>query len=120
MSPSVATTARLEPGVAAGRLQVVHAELGALDVDADAFDVAFALNVNIFWTRDPVDELDVLRRALRPSGVLHVLYGVGPAGTSAARRVVAVVSDALSSNGFVDVTGGSDVRGTRICARPGD
>jgi SAM-dependent methyltransferase len=76
--------------VASGRLVVRRGELAELDV-VDV-DVAFTLNVNLFWTRDPGPELAVLRRALAPGGVLHVLYGGTAPGEGSGRTQDAVRS----------------------------
>ena len=95
------TAQRNAEQVAAGRLTVEQCDLDALDVPADSFDKALTLNVNLFWVKDPEQELAVLRRALRPGGVLHILYGTGPTGGA---RVTEAVSTALHSNGFTDVT----------------
>ena len=100
--------------VKAGRLEVRQSDLDALEVEPRSFDVAFSVNVNVFWTRDAASELAVLRRALRPEGLLHVLYGPGPGGSAAVRRVADTVSRAMSDNGFAEVTSSAEERGTRI------
>ncbi len=87
--------------VAAGRLAVRRSELHALAVTGD-FDAAYAIDVNVFWTRHPGPELMVLARALRPAGRLFVLYGRG--GPTPADRVTAAVATALRLGGFIDVT----------------
>ncbi|TCK27136.1 class I SAM-dependent methyltransferase [Pseudonocardia endophytica] len=76
--------------VASGRLDVRRGELA--DLDVPPVDVAFTLNVNLFWTRDPGPELAVLRRALAPVGVLHVLYGGTAPGEGSGRTIEAVRS----------------------------
>lgn len=68
-----------------GVLTVVRSDLAGLRLAAGSVDVAFTLNVNLFWTRDPGPELAVLRGVLAPGGVLHVLYeGAPPAAVAAA------------------------------------
>jgi ubiquinone/menaquinone biosynthesis C-methylase UbiE len=70
-----------------GRLSVQQCSLAALAVPPRSFDKAFAINVNLFWVADPSRELQVLSRALRPSGVLYILFGAGgptrPTGSQA-------------------------------------
>ncbi len=78
--------------VASGRLEVRRGDLAGLDLLESGVDVAFTLNVNLFWTRDPGAELAVLRRALAPGGVLHVLYGGTTPGEGSGRTVDAVRS----------------------------
>lgn len=82
------TTERNAAHVASGRLEVRLGDLA--DLDVPGVDVAFTLNVNLFWTRDPGPELTVLRRALAPSGVLHVLYGGTAPGEAGGRTLDAV------------------------------
>ena len=59
----------------AGRLELRQCALADLEVPDDSFDLAFSINVNLFWTGPAQAELDLLHRALRPGGALHVLYG---------------------------------------------
>lgn len=95
------TTERNAGHVASGALVVRRADLAELtDTDAPpgSLDAAFTVNVNLFWTRDPGPELTVLRRALRPGGLLHVLYGGAPPGGTG--RVLSAVRDALRTHGF--------------------
>ena len=97
---AVERTAKRHPGmIEAGRLTVRESSLGALDLPAAALDKAFAVNVNLFWTRDPSPEAGLLWRALRPGGVLHVLYGAD--GPTSGDRVTAPIAAALAGHGFV-------------------
>lgn len=68
------TAERNAASVEAGVLEVRESTLDGLVVPAGSVDVAFTVNVNLFWTRDPGPELAVLRAALAPGGRLHVLY----------------------------------------------
>lgn len=87
--------------VAAGRLVLVNSALADAPLEPASVDRAFAVDVNLFWTRDAAAELDVLARALRPSGPLAVLYGsAGPTGPG---RVLGAVSAAVGRHGFTDV-----------------
>jgi SAM-dependent methyltransferase len=96
------TAERNDPHIRAGRLAVAAVELALLDAEDDAFDVAFAVNVNLFWTRDPDPELAVLTRVLRPGGTLQLVYDSGPAGTAA--KAVEPVRRALARSDFQEVT----------------
>ena len=69
------TIARNSEHVHAGRLEVQHTELADLEGHQGRFDLAFSLNVNLFWTSPATRELEVLRRVLRPGGLLVVAYG---------------------------------------------
>lgn len=87
----------------------------ARDPSSTPVDTVFAVNVNVFWTTDAVQELSVLRQLLRPGGELFVLYGAAPTGSRSATPVVAT---ALAANGFGDLTilettSGSGVRAIR-------
>jgi len=96
------TARRNAAHLAAGRLALAQCALDALTVPPGSVDKAFALNVNLFWVADPHRELEVLRTALRPRGLLHILYGA--AGPTAADRVTHAVSTALHRHGFTEVT----------------
>lgn len=86
------TAERNAPYIAAGRLDVRCGDLAELDVPESTVDVAFTLNVNLFWTRDPGPELAVLRGALASGGVLHLLYGGTAPGAGEGRTLDAVRS----------------------------
>jgi SAM-dependent methyltransferase len=60
-----------------GRLSVVEADVADLTpaLGADAvFDLALAVDVNVFWTRHAVHEASVLTSHLRPGGRLCLVY----------------------------------------------
>jgi SAM-dependent methyltransferase len=95
------TSRRNAAHVAAGRLEVRRSALDALTGPPAAFDRAFSVDVNLFWVRDPAPELQVLRRELRPGGLLHVLYGAG--GPTSAARIIDPIAAALQAHGFTDV-----------------
>lgn len=81
------TTERCADAVATGVLAVVRSDLAGLRLPDASVDVAFAVNLNLFWTRDPGPELAVLAAVLAPGGVLHVLYeGTPPAAVAAGLR----------------------------------
>jgi SAM-dependent methyltransferase len=85
--------------VRAGRLSVRQAECAALELPPGSLDVAFAMNVNLFWVRDPARELAVLAAALRPGGALHLLWDGTP---TTPEKVVEPVLRALDAGGYVD------------------
>ena len=102
-SPTAAerTRRRNAAHLALGRLEVCTGALADLALPPGAFDAAFSVDVNAFWTGAAMQELEVLRAELRPGGRLLVLYGAnGPTG---ADRVQASVAEALRRHGFVDV-----------------
>lgn len=90
--------ARNADHVAAGRAVLHQVDLAAYDGDADQFDKAFAVNVNVFWTSDASAECQVLTRVLRPDGVVLLVYaGPTPGGT---RTVGPQVAATLERHGF--------------------
>ncbi|TQM03027.1 SAM-dependent methyltransferase [Pseudonocardia kunmingensis] len=105
------TTRRNADHVAAGRLEVRRCTLDEVDGER-SFDAAFAVDVNLFWVRDPAAELQVLRRTLRPGGRLHVLYGAG--GPTTADRITAPVAAALHAQGFRGVRTVGSEAGTGV------
>ncbi|MFF5258687.1 SAM-dependent methyltransferase [Actinomadura viridis] len=110
------TTERNAEHLAAGRLEVRRCSLDALEgVPPGSLDAAFSIDVNVFWTRRPVAELDRLAAALRPGGALHVLYGAS--GPTAGERVTGPVAEALRERGFGEVTVLSGPRGLGVSAR---
>lgn len=88
--------------LASGRLEVQHAELADLTVPPASLDMAFAIDVNLFWTRVPTVELAALERGLRPGARLYVCFGAG--GPQAPERVTDPIAEALAGQGFRDVT----------------
>jgi ubiquinone/menaquinone biosynthesis C-methylase UbiE len=60
--------------VEAGRAAFVATALDAADFDDERFDKAFAINVNLFWVRSAVKELDTVLRALKPDGTMYLFY----------------------------------------------
>ena len=109
------TAQRNAAHIALGRLAVRESALDALVVPSHTFDKAFAINVNLFWVRSPSRELEVLSQALRPNGILHVLYGA--AQPAAAERITSSVSTAFSAHGFTAVTIISGKSGVGVSAR---
>ena len=91
-----------------GRLQVLHTSLIRLPAHAEAFDLALALDVNLFWTTPDRSEVAVLHRVLAPGGVLAVLYGPSPPRheedeaerDARIQRRLAVIQRSLRAAGF--------------------
>lgn len=59
--------------IANSSLTVIASPLAELTGFDAAFDLAFAINVNLFWL-DAAREMPVLRRVLRPDGRLALFY----------------------------------------------
>ncbi|GAA4874659.1 class I SAM-dependent methyltransferase [Actinomycetospora straminea] len=105
---TAATAARLD-----GRGEVHTTALAAFRPAPGTVDLALAVNVNVFWTGPARPELAVLATALRPGGVLHLVYGsdggVAPRG-DVADRLTAHVEAA----GFVAEVTTPTRRGVRL------
>jgi ubiquinone/menaquinone biosynthesis C-methylase UbiE len=72
------STQRNQVHLDSGRLDLRVGTLADLEVPDESFDVAFCIDVNLFWTGTAQPELDRLHRALRPGGRLHIFYGPTP------------------------------------------
>ncbi|QJW37393.1 SAM-dependent methyltransferase [Cellulosimicrobium protaetiae] len=71
------TTARNRAAVDDGRLVVRQGDVadpGLADTLGGPFDVAFAVNVNVFWTRSARAEAGALAALLVPGGALWLVY----------------------------------------------
>ena len=101
----------------AGRLEVLEASLAQLPDGTGPFDVAFAVNVNVFWTDPAGPELDVLFRVLRPDGRLAILYGPGPVRGTASADHAGVIADQVVSRGCRDVRAVLEERGNGVMCR---
>jgi SAM-dependent methyltransferase len=81
-----------------GRLRLVDAPLAeASGLLGGPFDLAFAVNVNVFWL-DGARELSVLRDALEPGGRLYLFYE--PPSPAQTPRILAGCRTALTRAGF--------------------
>ncbi len=98
-----------------GRLEVRTAALAELEVPAGGLDAAFAINVNLFWTRSPTLELTILQSALRPGGALHICFGAG--GPQSEDRVTGPIARTLAEHGFADVHVRHEQAGIAVSAR---
>lgn len=88
--------------VAAGRAVIEAVALDQAELPAAGFDKAFAINVNLFWVRSAIKDLEVVRRALRPYGALYLFYEppLASRAPELAKRVVAF----LTGQGFATNT----------------
>ncbi|WP_156269789.1 class I SAM-dependent DNA methyltransferase [Kocuria sediminis] len=114
---AVARTVQRNLGaVQAGVLTVQQVALAELSVPAASFEVAFAVDVNLFWTTRADPELSVLRRALTPGGTLLIAYGPGPRPERQA-AVLQRVRSAVGAHGFVAPVVLHEDRGGGVRAR---
>ena len=103
---------RLASYLAAGRAVLEQTDLAHLVAPPDAFDTAFAVNVNAFWTGPAERELAVLRTVVRPGGVVRLVYEGPPSGGG--RDVAPTVAAALGRAGCA--TGvARDPSGSLVC-----
>ena len=102
--------------MAAGRLEVRQGALADLDVPDASIDIAFGVNVNLFWTTSAAVELARLHRALVSGGQLLIAYGPGPAGSDQ-RDVLARVREHVEAAGFGQVRVAVDPRASGVVAR---
>lgn len=85
--------------VSAGVAVFAVAALDELDAGSRGrFDVAFAVNVNLFWLRPAAHELAVLHRAVRPGGRLHLVFD--PPDASRADALEEALLERLPQAGF--------------------
>ena len=96
-----------------GRLRLHHGELRDLDLPVGSLDLAFSVNVNLFWTGSADVELRVLFQALAPGGRLLILYGPGPAGSDQ-QRVLTQAQDAVADSPFGSSTAWAESRGAGV------
>ncbi|WP_394829380.1 class I SAM-dependent methyltransferase [Pendulispora albinea] len=83
--------------VAAGRAEFRAVTLAEADFARATFDKVLAVNVNLFWTRAPDKELELLRSWLAPGGELFLCWEFPSAqGAGAAERA----SRSLEAAGF--------------------
>jgi SAM-dependent methyltransferase len=80
--------------ITAGRAVIRRLALAEADLGPASFDRAFAVNVNLFWLK-PAAELAVLRRLLRPGGMLCLVYQ-----PPSASQIVRVAASCSESHGF--------------------
>ena len=118
--------ARTAGHIDAGRLVLEQVALADLHTDR-RFDVAFGVNVNLFWTGPADAECRVLADVLAPGGAVHLVYdSPGPPGWSSAstgstgdaRDITGRVAAALARHGFSVTTIPGPARLACITGRP--
>ncbi|GAB2608866.1 hypothetical protein GCM10009696_13050 [Kocuria himachalensis] len=109
---------RNRTAVDAGVLTVRRVALADLDAPAGSFDVAFGVDVNVFWTTSAEPELSVLRQVLVPGGTLLVAYGPGPRPDRRA-ALLERVRRAVAAHGFADAAVLEEDRDGGVRARAG-
>jgi len=92
---------------------VLTTSLAAFRPEPGAFDLALAVNVNVFWTGPARAELAVLAAALCPGGVLHLVYG-SDGGAAPRTDVVDRLRDHLTAGGFAPQVTMPSRRGVRL------
>ncbi|NEE00148.1 class I SAM-dependent methyltransferase [Phytoactinopolyspora halotolerans] len=110
------TSERNTEHIASGRLVVRQCSLADLDVPAGSFEVAFGINVNVFWTTTADAELAALRRALVPGGRLLIAYGTGPSDPDN-RNAITTVLATVKAGGFARTTVLRGAHGSAVLAR---
>jgi SAM-dependent methyltransferase len=105
--------------VASGLAALQETELASFAAPAGAFDAAFAINVNCFWTGPAERELAVLRRVLAPGGRLHLVFDAPPGAGGGARshRAVEAARAALAADGWTGVAVSAGPGAVAISAR---
>jgi SAM-dependent methyltransferase len=89
--------ARNREHIAAGRARFEQVALEEMSTRRERYERVLAVNVNVFWTR-PAPALAVVRRLLRPRGLLCLVFE--PPSAVQARRVADAIARALRDGGF--------------------
>lgn len=92
-----AAEAHCAPLVAAGLARFRGAPMEAIDVKGEAFDKAFAVNLNAFW-REPLPILAATRAALSDGGRLWLVYE--PPSSTKAAEIRARLTERLADAGL--------------------
>jgi SAM-dependent methyltransferase len=110
------TSERNRDHVASARLTVQQCPLADLDVPAESIDVAFGINVNVFWTTPAAPELAALEHVLVPGGRLLIAYGSGPKDPDNHDAINTVLTT-VKAGQFEQATILHDVHGSAVFAR---
>ena len=102
--------------IASGRVVLRAVALEDLAADGlpeagPGFDKVFAMNVNLFWVRDPARELALIRALLRPGGTLSLFYGYGTPGQGPATVPGALLGHLAAAGFTAEVLTGPSVAG---------
>ncbi|MFI6508101.1 class I SAM-dependent methyltransferase [Streptosporangium sp. NPDC050855] len=84
--------------VSAGRATFLVAALEKAAFADASFDRIFSINVNLFWTRSPARELEVLHRLLAPGGSLHLFWE--PPVPERVSEIIDTVVPVVEEHGF--------------------
>ncbi|MDP9431924.1 MAG: class I SAM-dependent methyltransferase [Actinomycetota bacterium] len=84
----------------AGRAQIHLGQLDTVLGASERYDVVFAVNVSVFWTKPMVPPLRALRRLVRPGGAFHLFYDAPTAAKVA--EITSSLLLALPAAGVVD------------------
>ncbi|MFC5748027.1 class I SAM-dependent methyltransferase [Actinomadura rugatobispora] len=84
--------------ITAGRATFQVQSLEDLPPGGEPYDKIFAVNVNLFWTKDPAAELTLLKTLLAPTGTLHLFYE--PPSQEKAESLSRTVTENLKHNAF--------------------
>lgn len=109
-----AAAQRNAPCAAVGSASFEATSLEDADLGEAQFDKAFAINVNLFWTRAASLELAAVKRALVPSGGLYLCYE--PPSANRAVAIAERVVPRLDAAGFATqvVTGSTSKRASLL------
>lgn len=83
--------------VESGTAEFVMSTLAGFDAPSQCFDLAFAINVNVFWQK-PAAELEVLGHVLRPEGTLCLAFQ--PPAADQIDRIVRACQAQLREHGL--------------------
>lgn len=110
--------------VRAGRVHVLHTTLARLHAHHAPFDVAFSVDVNVFWMATARAEIAALHQVLEPAGLLAVLYGPSPLWdqerSERQARIegrLATIRQSLETGGFVVEAVLNEDQGSGVLAR---
>jgi ubiquinone/menaquinone biosynthesis C-methylase UbiE len=101
--------------VSSGKAVFRAVELADADLSGERFDKVFAVNVSLFWLRSPSQELDLIRRVLKPAGALYLFYE--PPEATRATEIADRLTAALAVNGYTARTlTATTTRSALLCA----
>jgi ubiquinone/menaquinone biosynthesis C-methylase UbiE len=108
-----AARARNADAVASGKVRLHSGALSDADLPQHAVTQAFAIDVNLFWVRDPAPELARITRSLATGGKLFLFYE--PPTSARARDLGGMVRAVLERNGYAtDVLTATTSRGASL------
>jgi cyclopropane fatty-acyl-phospholipid synthase-like methyltransferase len=88
--------------VQAGKAVFLATPLNSADLNGKRFDKIFAVNVNLFWVRSSVQELELVRRSLKRDGAMYLFYE--PPQAARAIAIAERVTGFLTEQGFAATT----------------